>query len=81
LPSGHINPGNLNRENLPPSKNGKLKRAPSCELLDQIGEMEKPNLLYNLDDYAKILYENLANVEIDEENKERIKNREIKISL
>jgi hypothetical protein len=49
---------------------GKMKRFPSCEFLDQI---EKDmNLLYTLDDYAKELYEKLAHVEIDEENKQMI---------
>ena len=46
-----------------------IKRAPSCEFLDQIGDMSSSVLLYSLDDYAKLLYERLEKLEIDEENK------------
>jgi len=46
-----------------------MKRIPSCELLDQIGEMDSGSLLYQLDEYAKELYSQLQGLEIDEENK------------
>ena len=53
-----------------------LKKAPSCELLDQLDaeDMDKGILLYNLDEYGKRIFEKLSELtdsglEINEEDK------------
>ena len=53
-----------------------MKKAPSCELLDQLDaeDMDKGILLYNLDDYGKRIFEKLSELtnsgfEINEEDK------------
>ena len=53
-----------------------MKKAPSCELLDQLDaeDMDKGILLYNLDEYGKRIFEKLSELtdsglEINEEDK------------
>jgi plastin-2 len=77
LPQGHLNIGQItiNKENIAvPASN--LKKAPSCELLDQLDadDMDKGILLYNLDEYGKRIFEKLSKLtdsglEINEEDK------------